>query len=37
MRSTITFKLLLALIVVFSCVLAASTAYQHYQQKNADK
>ncbi|EIK4762003.1 HAMP domain-containing protein [Vibrio parahaemolyticus] len=33
MRSTITFKLLLALIVVFSCVLAASTAYQHYQQK----
>ncbi|EGR0313953.1 HAMP domain-containing protein [Vibrio parahaemolyticus] len=33
MRSTITFKLLLALIAVFSCVLAASTAYQHYQQK----
>ncbi|MGI2944522.1 methyl-accepting chemotaxis protein [Vibrio diabolicus] len=33
MRSTITFKLLLALIAVFSCVLAASTAYQHHQQK----
>ncbi|HHF3145314.1 TPA: methyl-accepting chemotaxis protein [Vibrio diabolicus] len=34
MRSTITFKLLLALIAVFSCVLAASTAYQYHQQKN---
>ncbi|MFH4401425.1 methyl-accepting chemotaxis protein [Vibrio diabolicus] len=33
MRSTITFKLLLALIAVFSCVLAASTAYQYHQQK----
>ncbi|CAE6906340.1 methyl-accepting chemotaxis protein [Vibrio sp. B1FLJ16] len=33
MRSTITFKLLLALTVVFGCVLAVSTAYQHYQQK----
>ncbi|HHX8461921.1 methyl-accepting chemotaxis protein [Vibrio sp. VGrn 2] len=33
MRSTITFKLLLALITVFSCVLAASTAYQYHQQK----
>ncbi|MDG2664704.1 methyl-accepting chemotaxis protein, partial [Vibrio parahaemolyticus] len=32
-RSTITFKLLLALIAVFSCVLAASTAYQYHQQK----
>ncbi len=34
MRSTITFKLLLALTVVFGCVFAVSTAYQHYQQKN---
>ncbi|HDM8162540.1 TPA: HAMP domain-containing protein [Vibrio harveyi] len=33
MRSTITFKLLLALIVVFTCVLAVSTGYQYYQQK----
>ncbi|WP_038873522.1 methyl-accepting chemotaxis protein [Vibrio jasicida] len=33
MRSTITFKLLLALIVVFTCVLAASTGYQYFQQK----
>ncbi|MCS0447995.1 methyl-accepting chemotaxis protein [Vibrio diabolicus] len=33
MRSTITFKLLLALIAVFSCVLAASTVYQYHQQK----
>ncbi|AVH25742.1 methyl-accepting chemotaxis protein [Vibrio diabolicus] len=33
MRSTITFKLLFALIAVFSCVLAASTAYQYHQQK----
>ena len=32
MRSTITFKLLLALIVVFTCVLAASTGYQYFQQ-----
>ncbi|MDF2154324.1 methyl-accepting chemotaxis protein [Vibrio sp. CAU 1672] len=34
MRSTITFKLLLTLIGVFSCVLAVSTAYQYYQQKS---
>ncbi|MEF1326538.1 methyl-accepting chemotaxis protein [Vibrio sp. M260121] len=33
MRSTITFKLLLALIAVFTCVLAVSTGYQYYQQK----
>ncbi|WP_158133392.1 methyl-accepting chemotaxis protein [Vibrio navarrensis] len=33
MRSTITFKLLIALITVFSCVLAVSTLYQYYQQK----
>ncbi|WP_104047050.1 methyl-accepting chemotaxis protein [Vibrio jasicida] len=33
MRSTITFKLLLALIVVFTCVLVASTGYQYFQQK----
>ncbi|WP_045407200.1 methyl-accepting chemotaxis protein [Vibrio jasicida] len=33
MRSTITFKLLLALIVVFTCVLAVSTGYQYFQQK----
>ncbi|MEF1199819.1 methyl-accepting chemotaxis protein [Vibrio owensii] len=33
MRSTITFKLLLALIAVFTCVLAVSTSYQYYQQK----
>lgn len=34
MRSTITFKLLVALIAVFSCVLAVSTGYQYYQQKS---
>ncbi|MGR5131564.1 methyl-accepting chemotaxis protein [Vibrio alfacsensis] len=34
MRSTITLKLLLALIAVFSCVLAVSTSYQYYQQKS---
>ncbi len=33
MRSTITFKLLVALITVFTFVLAVSTAYQYYQQK----
>ncbi|MGR5164512.1 methyl-accepting chemotaxis protein [Vibrio owensii] len=33
MRSTITFKLLLTLIAVFTCVLAVSTGYQYYQQK----
>jgi methyl-accepting chemotaxis protein len=33
MRSIITFKLLLALIAVFTCVLAVSTGYQYYQQK----
>lgn len=33
MPSTITFKLLVALISVFSCVLAVSTGYQYYQQK----
>lgn len=34
MRSTITLKLLLALVAVFSCVLAVSTSYQYYQQKS---
>ncbi|EGR0047643.1 HAMP domain-containing protein [Vibrio vulnificus] len=34
MRSTITFKLLVALITVFTFVLAVSTAYQYYQQKH---
>ncbi|MGF1754535.1 methyl-accepting chemotaxis protein [Vibrio makurazakiensis] len=33
MRSTITFKLLVALVTVFTFVLAISTYYQHYQQK----
>ncbi|PFG56416.1 methyl-accepting chemotaxis protein [Vibrio sp. ES.051] len=37
MHSTITFKLLLTLIAVFSCVLAASTAYQYHQQKTLIK
>lgn len=33
MRSTITFKLLIALVLVFGCVLAVSTFYQYQQQK----
>ncbi len=33
MRSTITFKLLVALVLVFGCVLAVSTFYQYQQQK----
>ncbi|ROV58199.1 methyl-accepting chemotaxis protein [Vibrio ponticus] len=33
MRSSITFKLLVALVLVFGCVLAVSTAYQYQQQK----
>ncbi|WP_114767067.1 methyl-accepting chemotaxis protein [Vibrio rhodolitus] len=33
MRSTITFKLLVALVLVFGCVLAVSTFYQYKQQK----
>ncbi|MBW3694830.1 methyl-accepting chemotaxis protein [Vibrio sp. T187] len=33
MRSTITFKLLVALVTVFAFVLAISTYYQYYQQK----
>lgn len=33
MRSTITFKLLVTLVIVFGCVLAVSTTYQYQQQK----
>ncbi|WP_194435504.1 methyl-accepting chemotaxis protein [Vibrio fluminensis] len=33
MRSSITFKLLIALVLVFGCVLAVSTTYQYQQQK----
>ena len=33
MRSTITFKLLVTLVMVFGCVLAISTIYQYQQQK----